>query len=75
MTGVEFMQMRGGGGGDQAHADPVDEPGQFVPVRDDLARITVTGADLQWRMSLAAPAGRAPSAAARALVAMIEEAA
>ena len=45
---------------------------QFVPVRDDLARIAVTGADLTWRMSLAVPAGRAPSAAARALVAMIE---
>jgi DNA-binding transcriptional LysR family regulator len=45
---------------------------QFIPVRDDLARITVTGADLNWRMSLAVPAGRAPSAAARALIAMIE---
>jgi DNA-binding transcriptional LysR family regulator len=45
---------------------------QFVSVRDDLARITVTDADLTWRVSLAVPAGRAPSAAARALVAMIE---
>ena len=44
---------------------------QFVPVRDELARIAVTGVDLTWRMSLAVPAGRAPSAAARALVAMI----
>ena len=46
---------------------------QFVPVRDELARVTVTGADLEWRMSLAVPAGRAPSAPARALVAMVDE--
>lgn len=46
-----------------------------VSVGDDLARITVTDADLRWRVSLAVPAGRAPSAAARALVAMIEAAA
>jgi DNA-binding transcriptional LysR family regulator len=45
---------------------------RFLPVRDDLARITVTDADLTWRVSLALPAGRAPSAAARALVAMID---
>lgn len=48
---------------------------QFVPVRDDLARITVTAANLTWRVSLAVPAGRSPSAAARALVAMIDAAA
>jgi DNA-binding transcriptional LysR family regulator len=37
----------------------------------DLARLTVTGADLRWPVSLATPAARAPSAAARALTAMI----
>lgn len=45
---------------------------QSVSVRDDLARITVTDADLTWRVSLAVPAGRSSSAAARALVAMID---
>jgi DNA-binding transcriptional LysR family regulator len=45
---------------------------RFLPIGDDLARIAVTDADLTWRVSLAVPAGRAPSAAARALVAMIE---
>jgi DNA-binding transcriptional LysR family regulator len=48
-------------------------PHFIIPDRDDLARLTVTGADLTWPMSLAIPAARAPSAAARALTAMIEE--
>ncbi|HEX7162739.1 MAG TPA: LysR substrate-binding domain-containing protein [Trebonia sp.] len=47
-------------------------PRFIIPERDDLARVTVTGADLTWPMSLAVPAARAPSAAARALLAMIE---
>jgi DNA-binding transcriptional LysR family regulator len=49
-------------------------PGFIIPRRRDLARLTVTGADLRWPMSLAIPAARTPSAAARALIAMIEEA-
>jgi DNA-binding transcriptional LysR family regulator len=49
-------------------------PRFIVPRRRDLARLTVTGADLRWPMSLAIPAARTPSAAARALIAMIEEA-
>jgi DNA-binding transcriptional LysR family regulator len=47
-------------------------PQFIIPVRDDIARITVIGADLVWRMSLAVPASRAPSAAGRALIALIE---
>ena len=38
---------------------------------DDLSWLTVTGADLRWPMGLAAPADRTPSAAARALLAMV----
>jgi DNA-binding transcriptional LysR family regulator len=47
-------------------------PHFIIPDRDDLARLTVTGADLTWPMSLAIPSACAPSAAARALLAMIE---
>jgi DNA-binding transcriptional LysR family regulator len=50
-------------------------PHFIIADRDDLARITVTGADLKWPVSLAVPARRAPSAAARALMAMVEAAA
>jgi DNA-binding transcriptional LysR family regulator len=50
-------------------------PHFITPDRDDLARLTVTGADLRWPMCLAVPAARAPSAAARALIAMIGQAA
>jgi DNA-binding transcriptional LysR family regulator len=39
---------------------------------DDLSRLEVTGADLRWPVGLAVPAARASSAAARALLAMIE---
>jgi DNA-binding transcriptional LysR family regulator len=46
-------------------------PHFIIPDRDDLTRLTVTGADLTWSMSLAVPAARSPSAAARALLAMI----
>jgi DNA-binding transcriptional LysR family regulator len=46
-------------------------PHFIIPDRDDLARLTVTGADLTWPMSLAVPAARSPNAAARALLAMI----
>jgi DNA-binding transcriptional LysR family regulator len=46
-------------------------PHFIIPERDDLARVAVTGADLNWPMSLATPTHRALSAAARALVAMI----
>jgi DNA-binding transcriptional LysR family regulator len=46
-------------------------PHFIIPERADLARLTVTGADLTWPMSLAVSAARAPSAAARALLAMI----
>jgi DNA-binding transcriptional LysR family regulator len=49
-------------------------PHFITPDRHDLARLTVTGADLRWPMSLAVPAARTPSAAARALITMIEQA-
>lgn len=49
-------------------------PRFIIPRRRDLARITVTGADLRWPMSLAVPAARTPSAAARALITMIDQA-
>jgi len=48
-------------------------PRFVIPDRADLGWLTVTGADLHWPLGLAVPAGRAPSAAARALLAMIEE--
>lgn len=47
-------------------------PNFIIADRDDVACLTVTGADLQFPMSLATPAGRAPSAAARALIGMVE---
>ena len=46
-------------------------PHFIIPDRDDLARVAVTGADLNWPMSLATPTTRSLSTAARALVAMI----
>jgi DNA-binding transcriptional LysR family regulator len=39
----------------------------------DLAVLTVTGADLQWPLSLAAPADHSPGAAARSLIALTRE--
>jgi DNA-binding transcriptional LysR family regulator len=39
----------------------------------DLARLIVTGADLQWPLSLAAPADRSPGAATRTLIALIRD--
>lgn len=48
-------------------------PRFIVPRRHDLTRLTVTGADLRWPMSLAIPATRNISAAARALITMIDQ--
>lgn len=47
-------------------------PHFIIADREDIARLTVTAADLQFPISLATPADRAPSAAARALIGMIE---
>lgn len=38
-----------------------------------LATLTVTGADLEWPLSLATPADRAPGAATRALISLISD--
>lgn len=46
-------------------------PASVVPERDDLATLTVTGADFRLPLSLATPAGRTRSAAARVLIEMI----
>jgi DNA-binding transcriptional LysR family regulator len=48
-------------------------PRFIIPRRRDLTRLIITGADLRWPVSLALPAARKPSAAARALIAMIEK--
>jgi DNA-binding transcriptional LysR family regulator len=40
---------------------------------DDLAVLRVTGADLDWPISLATPVGRTPGAAARAFEHMVEQ--
>lgn len=40
---------------------------------EGLTTLTVTGADLEWPVSLATPADRAPGAAARALISLIRE--
>lgn len=45
-------------------------PDFAVPHRDDIRRLTVTGADLRWPLALAVPTGRRLGAAARALVTM-----
>jgi DNA-binding transcriptional LysR family regulator len=47
-------------------------PQFIIADRDDLVRLTVTEADLRWPMGLAVPAARSPSAAARALLGMID---
>ncbi|WP_329319447.1 MULTISPECIES: LysR family transcriptional regulator [unclassified Streptomyces] len=39
----------------------------------DVVTLTVDDADLEWRFSLAAPSGRRPGAAARAMIAMAHE--
>ncbi|MFJ9037249.1 LysR family transcriptional regulator [Streptomyces sp. NPDC102406] len=48
-------------------------PRFLAPTTHGLAVLPVTGADLHWPLSLAAPAGRAPSAAARALTDLLRE--
>ncbi|MFI6094604.1 LysR family transcriptional regulator [Lentzea sp. NPDC051213] len=39
----------------------------------DVKTLKVTGADLRWPLGLARPAGRTPSAAARALIAVVQD--
>ncbi|MFD9699759.1 LysR family transcriptional regulator [Lentzea sp. NPDC059081] len=48
-------------------------PGYILRDARDVTRLRVTGADLCWPLGLARPAGRTPSAAARALIAVVHE--
>lgn len=46
-------------------------PRFIIGSRPGLTRLTITGADLRWPLSLAVPADRPPGAAARALIDLI----
>ncbi|MFD4637535.1 LysR family transcriptional regulator [Lentzea sp. NPDC058436] len=48
-------------------------PGYVLRDTRDVAVLQVTGADLRWPVGLARPADRAPSAATRALIAVVHE--
>lgn len=48
-------------------------PGYVLRDTRDVATLRVTGADLRWPIGLARPADRAPSAATRALIAVVHE--
>ena len=48
-------------------------PRFIIGSQPGLTRLTVTGADLQWPLSLATPADRTPGAAARALIDLIDD--
>ncbi|HEX7307145.1 LysR family transcriptional regulator [Lentzea sp.] len=48
-------------------------PGYILRGAKGVTTLEVTGADLRWPLGLARPAGRTPSAAARALIAVVHE--
>lgn len=48
-------------------------PDYVIGAAQDVKTLTVTGADLRWPLGLAWPAGRRPSAATRALIAVVHE--
>lgn len=48
-------------------------PGYVIGAAADVKTLTVTGADLRWPLGLAWPAGRRPSAATWALIAVVHE--
>ncbi|MDX3660513.1 LysR family transcriptional regulator [Streptomyces sp. ID05-26A] len=48
-------------------------PSYVIGTTPDVRALTVTGADLRWPLGLAWPAGRRPSAATRALIAVVHE--
>jgi DNA-binding transcriptional LysR family regulator len=48
-------------------------PSYILGEATDVRTLTVTGADLRWPLGLARPADRTPSAASRALIAVVHE--
>jgi DNA-binding transcriptional LysR family regulator len=48
-------------------------PDYVIGAAEDVKTLTVTGADLRWPLGLAWPAERRPSAATRALIAVVHE--
>ncbi len=48
-------------------------PGYVLRGAEGVTTLRVTGADLRWPLGLARPAGRTPSAAARALIEVVHE--